>query len=157
MRYAKERPHKDRSTTVCTCTMQGTSNLLYPHLSEGDCLCKPLFNSANFYIWAHRLHFGKCDKYFARYAQLNYRKLVKNAGKTTKVQLCCRYEGEDRRSSCQRGVRAQNDSYSSIPENGQLSVRCKTHLMASSFCLGQGGMSPVLLVNMVSVVMFRHQ
>lgn len=29
--------------------------------------------------------------------------------------------------------------------------------MASSVCLGQGGMAPVLLVNMVSVVTFHHQ
>lgn len=156
MPYTKERPHKDRSTTVCTCAMQGASNLMDPHLSQGDCLYKPLFYWTNFYIWTHQLHFvfwsfGKCDKYFTTQIYslyLNYRKY-----ETPTVQLCCRYEGEDRRSHCPRCVQAQNDSTIQWQKMGSClsAVRWKTHLMASSVCLGQGGTLPVLLMNMVSV------
>lgn len=110
---------------------------MYPHLSQGDCLYKPLFYCTNFYIWTHQLHFvfwsfGKCDKYFARYTQLNYRKY-----EITTVQLCCGYEGEDRRSHCQHCVQAQNDSYNSITENGKLSDG-----IISLFGAGRNGSCP---------------
>lgn len=52
MRYAKERPHKDRSTTVCTCAMKGVVTLCLP-TSHKVTACIRLFSTARTFTFGH--------------------------------------------------------------------------------------------------------